>query len=677
MIGTRFVIALVLILGRGSFVFGSDGRSDFVEQMLARPIISPDTGLAEIRLFAESKVPVMPEIKDLASWQTLADRMRRDTLEKVVYRGEARKWREAPTHVEWQETIEGGPGYRIKKLRYEVVPGFWIPALLYEPEKLDGKVPAVLNFDGHDPQGMFADYKQVRCINLARRGVIALNVDWIGMGELKNPENQHTILNHLDLCGTSGLAVFYSLQTRGIDVLLSHENVHPAKIGVTGLSGGGWQTIFLGALDTRVALTVPVAGYSSFRTRAHFAMDLGDSEQTPVDLANVTDYALMTAMLAPRAALLTFNAKDNCCFAADHALAPLLDAAAPIYRLYGQESRLRTHVNQDPGTHNYLKDNRQALYRMVGDQFFPGLADFSAEEIAVESEIKSAEQLRVALPAGQATLHSLALARSKDLPREPVLPGERNAATAWQAARSERLREIIHYHPNGIRPETIRTETKEAITASHLKLRIGDSWTIPAVELSRGEPTGVTILIADSGRNAAKAAALDELDKGRKVLTVDLFDTGESKIAEKAWLWNLYVSTVGERPLGLKAAQLGSIARMIHDSSRKPVSIVAVGPSSSVVALVAAGLEPAVIGSLELREAPGSLKEPIEANLPFDQAPDRFCFGLLEEFDLPQLVALVAPRPVIFSAATDRAKAELVPLKAWYAVFGQDFQPAR
>ena len=71
-------------------------------------------------------------------------------------------------------------------------------------------------------------------------------------------------------------------------------------------------------------------GYSSFVTRAHFPTDLGDSEQTPVDLATVTDYAMMTAMLAPRAALLTFNAKDNCCFAADHALTPLLEAASPI-----------------------------------------------------------------------------------------------------------------------------------------------------------------------------------------------------------------------------------------------------------------------------------------------------------------------------------------------------------
>jgi hypothetical protein len=148
-----------LVMLTASNGLGADATSDFVAEVLARPIISPETGLAEVRQFAEAKVPRMPEVKDLADRQRHADRMRSETLRKVVYRGEAAKWREAPTRVVWLETIPGGPGYRIKKLRYEAVPGFWVPALLYEPEKLEGKVPAVLNFDGRDPDGIFADYK--------------------------------------------------------------------------------------------------------------------------------------------------------------------------------------------------------------------------------------------------------------------------------------------------------------------------------------------------------------------------------------------------------------------------------------------------------------------------------------------------------------------------------------
>lgn len=65
-----------------------------------------------------------------------------------------------PNRVEWDGVLKGGPGYRIHKLRYEAVPGLWIPAVLYEPEGASGKVPVVLNLNGHDDPGKAAPYKQ-------------------------------------------------------------------------------------------------------------------------------------------------------------------------------------------------------------------------------------------------------------------------------------------------------------------------------------------------------------------------------------------------------------------------------------------------------------------------------------------------------------------------------------
>ena len=125
-------------------------------------------------------------------------------------------WRDAATKVEWLETIDGGPGYRIRKLRYEALPGLWIPAVLYEPENLTGKVPVILNVNGHTPQGKVYPPKQIRCINQAKRGMLALNVEWVGMGQLMGPGFDHYHMNQLDLCGTSGLAPFYLNMKRGI-----------------------------------------------------------------------------------------------------------------------------------------------------------------------------------------------------------------------------------------------------------------------------------------------------------------------------------------------------------------------------------------------------------------------------------------------------------------------------
>jgi cephalosporin-C deacetylase-like acetyl esterase len=39
---------------------------------------------------------------------------------------------------------------------------------------------------------------------------------------------------------------------RALDILLHHDHADPERVAVAGLSGGGWQTIFFSALDTRV-----------------------------------------------------------------------------------------------------------------------------------------------------------------------------------------------------------------------------------------------------------------------------------------------------------------------------------------------------------------------------------------------------------------------------------------
>src|SRR4051812_3759804 len=327
-----------------------------IENLLAHSIIDSNLPLQEVQAFTESRVPLMPRVSSAAEWTSMADRLRKDTLDKVVYRGEAAKWRKLKTKVVWLETMEGGPEYRIRKLRYEAVPGMWIPALLYEPINLTGKIPVALHVNGHEATGKAVAYKQIRCINLAKRGMLVLNTEWIGMGQLRGTNYYHYRMNQLDLCGTSGLAPFYLAMKRGLDILLEHKNADPERVAVSGLSGGGWQTIFISSLDTRVKLSNPVAGYSSFRTRARFFSDLGDSEQTPCDLATVVDYAHLTAMMAPRALLLTFNYTDNCCFASPHALQPLLDTAMPIYDLFGKRKNVHAHVNYVPGDHNYGPD---------------------------------------------------------------------------------------------------------------------------------------------------------------------------------------------------------------------------------------------------------------------------------------------------------------------------------
>jgi hypothetical protein len=48
----------------------------------------------------------------------------------------------------------------------------------------------------------------------------------------------------------------------------------------------------------------------------------------------------------------------------------------------------------------------------------------------------------------------------------------------------------------------------------------------------------------------------------------------------------------------------------------------------------------------------------IERDMTIDDAPELFCFGLLERFDVPQFAALVAPRPIRTTDAAEPPHSE-------------------
>ena len=602
--------------------------STAIERALAQEIIGPDLALEEVRVFNETRVPDMPSVRSAAEWKAKAREYRRNVLNKVVFRGEAAKWRDTPLRVEWSAVIEGLPGYRIRKLRFEAVPGWWIPALLYEPTKLSGKRPVVLNVNGHDGKGKAADYKQIRCINQAKRGMIALNVEWIGMGQFAS-RMSHYQMNQMDLCGTAGIAPFFLNMSKGLDVLLSHPNADPKRVAVAGLSGGGWQTIFISSLDERVTLANPVAGYSSFKTRARHGMDLGDSEQTPNDLALYADYTHLTALLANRAALLTYNAKDNCCFTAGHALPPLLAAAQPIFRLLGRGEFLRSHINHDPGSHNFELDNRQQLYRFIGDVFYQG-QEYDWQEIPSADEVKTYDELLVDLPEENGGFNSIALGLMETLPKP------------FEGDKRRRLLEVVSAKNYTAKAKRVRGEGAMV----HFQFQVGDDWTLPGTVFTPDAPMATTLLIADAGRKAQAERVESLLAKGRRVVAFDPFFFGESKIKSRDFLHVILMHAAGERALGVQASQISAVAEWAKKQYRQPVELMSAGPRLSVAARLAA-VQSNAISALKLHDPMKSLNEVIRENKGANQMPEMMCFGLLESFDLPQIEALIAPRPLV------------------------------
>jgi hypothetical protein len=156
--------------------------------------------------------------------------------------------------------------------------------------------------------------------------------------------------------------------------------------------------------------------------------------------------------------------------------------------------------------------------------------------------------------------------------------------------------------------------------------------------------------VADGGRTSATIQIESLLGEGQRVLAIDPFYLGESKIEDRGYLFALLVASVGARPLGVQADQLQAVSRWAVTKFGEPVERhVAIGPRITLAALVAAatGTTDERPQRLELHGSLGSLREIIEKNWSVDEHPEMFCFGLLQQCDIDGLIELAKPCEVV------------------------------
>ncbi|MEW6749790.1 MAG: hypothetical protein AB1505_02285 [Candidatus Latescibacterota bacterium] len=605
-----------------------------MERSLRRQLVG-HRSCKEVQAFLRQRLPRLQPPRSRTAWLQRAQRTRRRVLE-VFLRGHPPGLLAEKPGVEWGEVLTPSPLYRIRKLRYEGYPEMWIPALLYEPVPLPVRAPVVLNPNGHHAGGKAMGYKQARCINLAKRGVLALNTEFIGMGELR-ADVEHNRIGHLDLCGVAGIGVFYLAMKRGLDVLLGHPSADAERVAMTGLSGGGWQTAVLSALDERIRLIVPVAGHSPIWQRVGCVSDIGDLEQDPSDLGTVADFDVLTALFAPRPTLLIYNRNDDCCFQTRRTRLSVYRPVKPYFALLGAADRLAFHDNVDPGTHNYELDNRTQFYAFLGRHF--GLRA-SALELPWQEEVLSESELAVGLPPDNATLLSLAQHALRQAHRARA--GRPQLSPARARRRLARLVNLPEYARVEAEAKGLARRVQGA-TVRQWILHLDDVWSLPVTEFTPPAARGVEVVVGDGGRKQAAGLVRQGVAAGRRVVAADLLGTGE---LPATWQCHMLVATTGERSLGILAAQLRALLRWAAQDGGGPPHLQVWGQVVPVVALVAAAVQPAEVGSITASGMLDSLSRLIDWPVPYASAAPLFCFGLLREFDIPDLIELSAPVPV-------------------------------
>ncbi|MDR6880636.1 alpha/beta hydrolase family protein [Bacillus sp. 3255] len=163
-----------------------------------------------------------------------------------------------------------GNGFSVEKIIFEPRPHVYATANLYVPDGITEPRGAVLLLCGHREQAKHCDEYQTVCHYLVHAGLIVMSLDPLGQGErfgFYDPETGQapmtSVTEHENVgrqclpLGDSFARYMLHDCVRAIDYLCTRPEVDPAKIGVTGHSGGGTQTSLLMMYDERIAAAAP------------------------------------------------------------------------------------------------------------------------------------------------------------------------------------------------------------------------------------------------------------------------------------------------------------------------------------------------------------------------------------------------------------------------------------
>jgi len=245
-------------------------------------------------------------------------------------------------------------GYTVENIALEILPGLYINGSLYKPLHYKGKIPVMLSPDGHwDKQRYRADC-QLRCATLARMGCMAYSYDLFAWGEsllqFKSEDHRTSIAQVVQTLGA----------IRILDYVLSLKETDPARVGISGGSGGGSHTVLMAAIDQRIKLSAPVVAVSSY-----FYGGCPCESGMPIHMCGGgTDNVELAAMAAPNPQLLITDGKDWTAHMPEHDF-PYLQK---MYGYYGK-TNLVENVHLPNEGHDYGPSKRNALYDFVARNF--------------------------------------------------------------------------------------------------------------------------------------------------------------------------------------------------------------------------------------------------------------------------------------------------------------------
>ncbi|MEW6741794.1 MAG: hypothetical protein AB1486_03460 [Planctomycetota bacterium] len=459
-------------------------------------------------------------------------------------------------------------GYTLQRLYFQLFPGCYGSGWLYLPERIVGRAPAVLNPHGHWAQRAYDPVPQARMIGLAKKGYIALMTDNIHAGDLET--------------GMTPIGLMTWQNMRALDYLCQRPDVDPERLGITGASGGGQQTMYMMAIDHRLKVAVPAVMASYFERILSPDSWHCWCNHAP-GIASDTDGIEFLSLFAPKPVLFLCSSQDwTAKFPGDELL-----EVRKVWALYGKEGLVECVASDAP--HGYEKERREAMYRFMNAQLGVSDPDEGREGEITPEPLEVLREMDKPLPGLRDWAKAVAWYRAqhvRSVPPEEIAPRLAELVRSVAPARGE-LGAVgsgsLEYH-GGI--------------AGRLLVRSEQGLELPALFLKSAaarDRAPVVVLLLPEGKRGAfdEAGELRPLPEallaaGMHVLAIDARLTGE---LDRNWERNCLIW--GRPEAGMAADDARWAARYLtgrDDVDRDRLAVVGVA-RMGVSALLAAVLD--------------------------------------------------------------------------------------
>lgn len=324
--------------GRASEARGGEDVPWLAEVQTPPALLPPDVPLLKPLLVDQHGQP----ITTLAAWQERRKEIRawwRDFL------GEVKIDRPSPPRLE--VLSEDRPDGAVRQLvRYEAEPGIPAEAYLLRPQQQHGPLPGVVvlhstvDYTIRQPAGLEGPPEKAFGLRLARTGCVAICPRCFLWPNDSEPPAQKKVsyaerVEHFRARhpGCRGMAKMLYDARVALDILAGLDEVDAGRLGAVGHSLGAKEALYLAAFDDRVKATVSSEGgigtrYSNWDAPWYLGEQIRGQ-------GFAHEHHELLALVAPRAFLLIGGDSAD-----GRRSWPFIEAALPVYRLYGSTPRL-------------------------------------------------------------------------------------------------------------------------------------------------------------------------------------------------------------------------------------------------------------------------------------------------------------------------------------------------